>query len=724
MSNRLNHNASLKGRRQAQAHQLFDQGLAYHQIGRLEEAAALYEKALIDHPYHYDALHLLGVTALQKNHPKRAAELIGKAIEIYPDNPHFHSNRGNALLAMNQLNEAVASYDRAIQITPDFAEALFNQGLALADLNKFDAAIASYDRAIAIKPNYAEAHCNRGTALVNLGQMHAAILSFDTAIQIHPYFAEAFSNRGLALNELKRFDAAAESYRQAIQLRPDYPEAYSSLGSTLAEMGKFEEAILQFDRAIALKADYAEAWCNRGMALKTLGRLNESLESYDKAIALYPQYHQAFNNRGLVLVQIQKLDAAISSYQQAIAVKPNYAEAFSNLGLAQVELGQFEAALHSYDRALEISSDFAEALNNRGNTLTALKNLDAAIISFDKAIQMKPDLAEFHWNRSLALLISGDFERGWEEYEWRRQVQAFDLAKRRFNQPIWLGEQSLKGKTILLHSEQGLGDTIQFSRYTKIIADSGGKVVLEVQPPLMRLMQQLEGVHELIKRGDSPSLEFDMHCPLMSLPFAHGTVLSTIPRDVPYLKAEKDKSLEWKARLGARTKPRIGLVWSGGFRPDQPELWAVNSRRNLPLEKIATLKSVDAHFYSLQKGQPAEGELDLRRHEVWPENNLFVFSEDLQDFADTAALIDNLDLVISVDTSTAHLAGAMGKPVWILNRYDSCWRWLLDTNESPWYPSAKLYRQEKAGCWEDVMKQVEHDLMLFCLDFKISSLTF
>ena len=722
MSDRLNRSESLKGRRQEQAQQLFGKGLAFHQIGRLEEAAAMYEKALKDHPYHYDALHLLGVTALQNNHPKRAAELIGKAIEIFPDNPHFHSNRGSALHALNELDAAVASYDRAIEITPDFAEALFNQGLALADLNKFEASIASYDRAISIKPDYAEAHCNRGNALVSLGQIHAALVSYDKAIKINANFAEAFCNRGLALSELKRFEAAVESYRQAIRLRPDYAEAHSSLGSTLADMGAFEEAITHYDQAIAIDSNYAEAFCNRGMALNDLKRFDHALANYDEAIRIDPCYYQAFNNRGLVLVQMRKLDSAILSYNRAISLRPNYAEAFSNRGLAQVELGQFEAALESYDRAIEIRSDFAEAHNNRGNTLTSLKNLDAAIVSFDKAIQMKPDLAEFHWNRSLALLISGDFERGWEEYEWRRQVQVFELAKQRFKQPIWLGETSLQGKTILLHSEQGLGDTIQFARYTKLIAEAGAKIIFETQPPLMRLLEQLEGVNELIPRGAVPSLPFDVHCPLMSLPFAHGTVISTIPRDLPYLKAEKAKSLEWKSRLGEHHKPRIGLVWSGGFRPDQPELWAVNSRRNIPLEKIAELRRIDANFYSLQKGEPAEGELSLRRHSVWPEPNFFVFSEDLKDFSDTAALIDNLDLVISVDTSTAHLAGAMGKPVWILNRYDGCWRWLLDTNDSPWYPTAKLYRQKKTGCWDDVMKQVQRDLAEFCINYHIASL--
>jgi len=722
MSNRLHRRGPRPSRTEAQAHQLFGQGLAFHQIGRLEEAAAMYEQAIKGHPFHYDALHLLGVTALQSNHPKRAAELIGKAIEIFPDNPHFHSNRGTALHALNQLDAAVASYDRAIAITPDFAEALFNQGLALADLNKFDAAIASYDRAIALKPDYAEAHCNRGNALMRLGQIHAAVLSYDTAIKINAYFAEAFCNRGLALAELKRFDAAIESYRHAIAVRENYAEAHSSLGSTLAELGRLEEAIHYFDRAIQIQPQYAEAFCNRGMALKELKRLDEALESCDQAIKIDPRYYQAYNNRGLVLAQMFKLDLAISSYTQAISLHANYAEAYSNLGLAQVELGQFEAALHSYDRAIAIRADFAEAHNNRGNTLTALKNLDAAILSFDQAVQIKPDLAEFHWNRSLALLISGDFERGWEEYEWRRQVQIFDLAKRRFTQPIWLGEDALDGKTILLHSEQGLGDTIQFARYATLVANAGAKVILEVQPPLLRLFQQLNGVHELIGRGDTPSLPFDVHCPLMSLPFAHGTVISTIPRDLPYLKAEPAKSKEWKVRLGAHTKPRIGLVWSGGFRPDQPELWSVNARRNLPLERIASLKCIDADFYSLQKGEPAEGELRSRRNELWPESNFFVFSDDLKDFSDTAALIDNLDLVISVDTSTAHLAGAMGKPVWILNRYDACWRWLLDTNQSPWYPTARLYRQEKAGCWDQVMGQIETDLSDFCRHYPISAL--
>jgi hypothetical protein len=263
------------------------------------------------------------------------------------------------------------------------------------------------------------------------------------------------------------------------------------------------------------------------------------------------------------------------------------------------------------------------------------------------------------------------------------------LVGRNFSRPLWLGNDSIAGKTVLLHSEQGFGDTIQFCRYAKLSADLGAKVVLEIYKPLLSLFAPLDGVTQLVARGnDLPS--FDYHCPLMSLRLAFKTVLSNIPANTPYLKADAEKSLFWREKLGAKNKPRVGLVWSGGFRPNQPELCAVNRRRNIPLAKLAALKNPDIEFYSLQKGEAAETELAELMPDHWDGPRIIDITGLLDDFSDTAALIENLDLVISVDTSTAHLAGALGKPVWILHRFDTCWRWLLDRTDGPWYPTARL----------------------------------
>jgi hypothetical protein len=305
----------------------------------------------------------------------------------------------------------------------------------------------------------------------------------------------------------------------------------------------------------------------------------------------------------------------------------------------------------------------------------------------------------------------GRFEHGWRQYEWRKKGDK-PIAARNFPQRPWLGEEDIAGKTLFLWYEQGFGDTIQFCRYAKLAEARGAKVVMAVQRPLRALLKESFPTIQFIDQDEVPT-DFGYHCPLMSLPLAFGTTLATIPANIPYLEADAEKSLFWREKLGAKNKPRVGLVWSGGFRPNQPELWAVNRRRNIPLAKLAMLKNPDIEFYSLQKGEAAEAELAdaMRNHCDGP--RIIDVTGLLDDFSDTAALTENLDLVISVDTSTAHLAGALGKPVWILNRVDTCWRWLLDRTDSPWYPTARLYRQEKAGDWDAVVQRVKTDLMSF-----------
>jgi hypothetical protein len=332
------------------------------------------------------------------------------------------------------------------------------------------------------------------------------------------------------------------------------------------------------------------------------------------------------------------------------------------------------------------------------------------VADYNRAIALRPDDARAHYNRSLALLQTGNFEEGWPEHEWRWKTKEQRSTIRHFPQPLWLGRESLAGKTILLYSEQGLGDAIQFCRYTKLVAEQGANIILQVQKPLLRFFSRLAGVTELHEMG-KPLPAFDYQCPLMSLPLAFRTTLTTIPNEVPYLYCEQSKSDHWKRKLGDWRKPRVGLVWASGFHANQPTVWRINERRNVPLAKLAQLRDTNVEFYSLQKGERAEAELAESNSKNWDGPRIIDFTNDLEDFADTAALMDNLDLVITVDTSIAHLAGAMGKPVWILNRFDSEWRYLLGRSDSPWYPTAKLYRQTKPGDWASVIQQVRGDLI-------------
>jgi tetratricopeptide (TPR) repeat protein len=591
------------------------------------------------------------------------------------------------------------------------ARSSFDRGAALQKLGQWNAALACFDRAIAVDPDHAEAHFRRGNVLRQTRRYGAALASYDRAIGIRPDYAEAYSSRGNVLRALGRSEAALASYDRAIAIKPDYADCYFNRGLLFKELARWDEAVASYDRVIALRGGHAEAYANRGIVFHELGQLDAALASYNQAIEVNGNYAAAYVNRGIVLQELRQLDAALASYDRAIALRPDIAEAYSNRGIVLKELGRLEEALASFERAIAIKADFAEAYSNRGNVLQELQRLEAALASFNQSLAIRPDYAEAHYNRSMALLSVGDFENGWSGYEWRRRSKqsARICGHRVFPQPLWLGGESLKGKTILLHSEQGLGDTIQFCRYAKLVADLGARVILEVQSPLKTLLAGLDGAAQVIVEGEALP-EFDCHCPLMSLPLAFKSTLSSIPMQMPYLKIPLLDALHWREKLGEKTGIRIGLVWSGGFRPNQPELRSVNQRRNIPLRKFAVLNNPDIEFYSLQKGQPAEAELSELRAHNWDGPHVLDLTDQLCDFSDTAALIENLDLVISVDTSVAHLAGALGKPVWLLNRFDTCWRWLMNRSDSPWYPSMRIYRQETAGDWDNVLGRVNEDL--------------
>ena len=379
------------------------------------------------------------------------------------------------------------------------------------------------------------------------------------------------------------------------------------------------------------------------------------------------------------------MDEALASYDAALAQSPTLAEAHSNRGIVLAALGHFDAALASYDRALSLRPSYAQAHSNRGMLLHELGHLAAALASYDCALAIEPNLAQARYNRSMTRLAMGDFTNGWVDHEWRWLTP--DSERGRFEQPPWLGTETIAGKVVLLHAEQGLGDVLQFCRYAKRVANLGATVILEIPNGLTRLMASLDGLTQVMTRG-TPLPRFDYHCPLMSLPLAFHTTLATIPAEVPYLRCTRDQIAAWEGRLGTRNR----------------------LRRNIPLAKFAVLKHPDIDFYSLQKGQPAESELAALAACNWHGPTIINHTSAIRDFSDTAALIQNLDLVISVDTSTAHLAGALGKPVWILNRFDACWRWLQGRTDSPWYPSARLYRQGSAGDWDGVMMQVAEDL--------------
>ncbi len=509
-----------------------------------------------------------------------------------------------------------------------------------------------------------------------------------------------------------RIEEGADLLKQALSINGTQAPLHSNLSYALNALGRHEEALAAANRALSLKPGFADALNNRGMALAALERPLDALASFEKALAGKPDFPEAWSNRSCALRDLGQPADAVASCDQALALRPHYAEAWSNRGNALSDMNRPSDAKASYERALAESDEFADAWNNLGLTFVDMNRHEDALSCYDRALALAPDATETHWNRALCLLQMGRFEAGWAEYEWRWDRRRIKAGRRAFDAPLWLGDAPLAGKTILLHAEQGLGDTLQFCRYAALVAQQGARVVLEVQPELVRLLTGLAGVEQLVEAGQ-PLPRFDFHCPLLSLPLALRTEVSTIPATTPYLFADHKESERFRARItdiesesGGAPMLNVGLVWAGGSRPHVPELRRNDSRRSLSFEQLAPIVDVPGvRFFSLQKGPPA-AQLELARERHEASRHVIDWTGELHDFADTAALVENLDLIVSVDTSTAHLAGAMGKPVWILNRLDTCWRWLLEREDSPWYPSARLFRQPALGDWTSVIDAV------------------
>jgi tetratricopeptide (TPR) repeat protein len=595
-----------------------------------------------------------------------------------------------------KLVEAEQLCQQLINAKPDLFDALHLLAAVQSRLGKKDMALASFGRALKVRPDSAEAFSNRGLTLHALKRLEEALASYDRALKVRPDFAEAHFNRGGTLRELQRFEEALASYDRALKVRPAYAEALYNRGNTLHELKRFEEALASFDRALKARPDYADALSNRGVTLHELKRFADALASYDRALKARPGHAEAFSNRGLTLHELQRFEEALASYDHALTVRPDYAKAHFNRGVTLHELRRFEEALASYDRALTVRPDYAEALSNRGATLHDLRRFEEALASFDHALTVQPDYAEAHYNEALCRLLIGDFDRGFDKNEWRWESEQRRKEKRNFVQPLWVGSNEIGGKTILLHAEQGFGDTIQFCRYAPLVAERGARVILEVPRPLDQLMGTLAVAAQIVSRGD-PLPIFDIHCPLLSLPLAFGTRLETIPSATPYLRASSQSVMNWDTRLGPKPKrhPRIGLAWSG--RPTHKN----DHNRSIRLGSLLSLLDINATFVSLQKDVRSDDATVLKDR-----SDLVHFGDALENFSDTAALISNLDLVISVDTSVAHLAGALAKPVWVLLPFVPDWRWLLDRDDSPWYPTARLFRQNDARAWDSVIARV------------------
>src|SRR6516225_10093200 len=653
------------------------QGHALQQQGRLLEAAETLRQLLLREPRNGHALHLLGITLGQMGRPQEAIDLILAAISVQPANPYMHANLGNALREMGRNAEALASYDRAVALQPDMTAAHRGRGVLLTRLGQTEQALASLTRALELAPNDAGAHNDLGVALERLGRNQEALDQFTRAVALNPNHGEAHHNRGI------------------VQM----------------SLGRHTEALASLESAQPLQPRHAALLANRGRALQALGRDAEALSSYDAALALAPADATLHHSRGVILLGLQRYPEALASSDRALAIDANSAEVLNNRGVALGHLARPREALEAFDRAVACRPDYPDAYINRANMLKGLGRFQEALEDLGRALAIAPDYLPALWSQALLKLSLGEYTEGWPLYEARLRLPELRAYQRGLALPRWHGSEPLEHRSILVHAEQGLGDALQFSRYLPLLESRAGHVFFEVPATLGILMRSLPMRGTLIVAGE-PLPEADYHCPLLSLPLAFGTEAQTIPGGVPYLKANAAAVAQWRERLRVLPGLKVGVNWQG-HAGTESQPWIRG--RSFALSHVAALAGVPGvSLVSLQKGAAAAERLAVKFSRALAQltDPLDTGPEALME---TAALMCALDLVITSDTSVAHLAGALGIPVWVVLQAIPDWRWLLERSDSPWYPTARLFRQREAGNWPEVFGRVTQELAALAL---------
>lgn len=608
----------------------------------------------------------------------------------------FHQ-RGN-------LAEAETLYRQVIQANPYHADALHLLGVVTFQRGDNAAAEEMLRKAIALKGRAADIRFNLATVLAAVGKGGEAEAELRVVLGLRPQDAGALSSLADLLQARGAFDEAEECFRRAVRLNPLGAEGHFNLGNLLKLTGKSAEAEAELRQAIHFDPGYADAYTNLGGLLCEQGRLEEAQSHLKTALQLRGDSPEALNTLAVVMRGMGRLEEAEALLNNAATLKPDYAESYNNLGAVLRDMGRLEEAEAALRVALRLRADYASAHANLGNVLLDRMRTDQAKAEYLEALRLNPDYVEGHWNIALLYLMNGDFEQGWREYEWRLKRGELKHLYPDLPAPLWLGED-LAGKTLLLYAEQGLGDTLQFVRLAPLLAQRGGRVILECQPALKRLLASAAGIEQVVAKGDALP-PFDFQCPLLSLPQRLNVTLDSIPAEMPYLKAETELSGRWRERLGKYPGLKVGLVWAGDPRKSDLDAHRIDRRRSMSFVQFSPLFGIaGVSLFSLQKGEASvQAEREIR------EGRLTDFTNELGDFADTAALVGNLDLVISVDTAVAHLAGALGKSVWLLSRFDGCWRWLLERDDTPWYPTMQLFRQQQQGDWAGVISRVAKKL--------------
>jgi tetratricopeptide (TPR) repeat protein len=673
------------------------EGLAHHRAGRLLEAAQCYQQAHRENARDADALFLLGIVARQTGRNDDATGLLAEAAKLRPHNAGFHAAVAQAHCARGDVTTAELWCRRALDLDPKLAAAWRCLG-ELAEARGDDEQVrAAWATAAQLETRSARTECSLGHWLCRRGKFDEAAEAYRAGLRKTPQDATLHYALGAALAASGRKERAADAYRQALCLRPDFPEVLLNLGNLHYDAGEFAAAAVCCRKALALRPTYARAWCNLGNALQMLGGAREATRCYERTLALSPATVAAQHNLGNAWMARRDFRKAEECFRRTLAADESRAEHHNSLGNALFQQRRNAEAEACYRKALELEPDYSFAHTNLANVLMRSADRTAMIRHYERALELDPASPGGHYNLALACLRQGRYREGWIHHEWRWDFRELKLRRREFAAPQWKGEP-LHGETILLHAEQGLGDTLQFVRYAPLVAERGGRVVLEVQPRLVRLLRGLPGVCQVVGRGE-PLPNFAWQCPLMSLPLAFGTTTDSVPLRIPYVTADAAEIRATRERWPGHGL-RVGVAWAGNPQHRSDE------QRSMPLQAFLPLAEVPGiHWISLQKGPAC-----VQMQPLFGKFPVLDASSACRDFAETAALAATLDLVISVDTSIAHLAGAMGIPLWVVLPRLADWRWMDEGEHCAWYPAARLFRQTKDGDWSGPVLRIADEL--------------
>lgn len=674
--------------------QIVLQAAEHFSAGRPDQADALCTEVLRAEPDHLPALHLAAVAAFVTDRAADGAALLGRVFNIDPEHAPALVTLGDALAVKGEQEGAVVAFRRAMVRRPDDAGLHNKLGVALAELSRFDEAEAAYRRALALDAHLTRACFNLAVVLAEQGRLTEAEEAYRAVIAREPSYHGVWLNLGNVLTDQNKLDGAEGAYRRALDADPDDPGLLCNLGAVLYRQGLLEDAIVHYRRAITLVPGNAAALRLLGLVLHEAGRLHEAAEIYGRAFALDSSDHVIASNLGACLPELGTLDEAIAACEHALLLKPDHAPAWTNLGIILEKQERTEDAVAAHRCAVVADPVYAKGHANLAVALRNAGEIDEALAVSHRAIALDPEQPLAQYNHAHFLLMNGDFSNGFETYRWRRKCKTLSDGDPTLSEPEWQGEP-LHGRTLLLFAEYGLGDALHFVRYLPMVAARGGRFILQVQPALVSLLRQLRDV-TVIPRGEVLP-PFDLQVPLMSLPRIFGTTLDTVPADVPYLHPDPEKLPRWRAALGGVTALKVGVVWAGNPRHKGDRQRSLSAEAVLP-----RLVMPGVQLYSLQKEPRAEDAPVLTALG----NDIIDLAPALNDFSDTAAAVAALDLVVAVDTSVAHLAGALGRPVWMLTPYALDWRWLRDREDSPWYPTMRLFRQRAPREWDDPLMRL------------------